>query len=253
MKVTFLGTGNSQGIPVLNNDHPVCFSTDKRDKRLRVSILLEWDHVTYVVDCGPDFRYQMLRANVRRLDGIIFTHIHSDHTAGFDDIRPYCFAQGPIPIYADQYVLDNLARRFDYAFHIENKYPGAPSVITNPIQNKPFELDGKLIEPVEYFHGGVKVYGYKIEGFAYITDIKVISEEEKEKIKNLDILVLSVVRRNEMHSHLNLEQALALIEELQPKQAYLTHLSHHLGFHADLEEELPEHVHVAYDGLILNM
>ncbi len=253
MKVTFLGTGNSQGVPVLNSDHPVCFSTDKRDKRLRVSILLEWDDVTYVVDTGPDFRYQMLRAGVRRLDGILFTHIHSDHTAGIDDIRPYCFAQGPIPVYADQSVLDNLARRFDYVFNIENKYPGAPSVNPIAIENKPFELSGKLVETVEYYHGGVKVYGFKIGGFAYITDIKIISDKEKEKLKGLDVLVLSAVRRKEMHSHLNLEQSLVLIEELQPKKAYLTHLSHHLGFHEELEKELPEHVFLAYDELVIRV
>ena len=253
MKVTFLGTGNSQGVPVLNSDHPVCFSTDKKDKRLRVSILLEWDDVAYVVDCGPDFRYQMLRAGVRRIDGILFTHIHSDHTAGIDDIRPYCFAQGPIPVYADQSVLDNLARRFDYVFNIENKYPGAPSVEPITIENKPFELKGKLFEPVEYFHGGVKVYGFKIGGFAYITDIKIISDEELEKLYNLDILVLSAVRRREMHSHLNLEQSLALIDKLKPKKAYLTHLSHHLGFHEELEKELPENVYLAYDELEISI
>lgn len=249
MKVTFLGTGNSQGVPVLNSDHPVCFSKDARDKRLRVSILMEWENYSFVVDCGPDFRYQMLRAGVRRIDGILFTHIHSDHTAGIDDIRPYCFAQGPIPIYADISVIENLSRRFDYVFNMEDKYPGAPSVKPHEIENKPFELGGKRIEPVEYFHGGVKVYGFKIGGFAYITDIKIISDEEKQKLFGLEVLVLSAVRRKEMHSHLNLEQSLTLIKELQPKKAYLTHLSHHLGFHKELEKELPENVFLAYDEL----
>lgn len=251
MKITFLGTGTSQGIPVIGSSHPVCLSQDKRDKRLRVSILIEWDKNVYVIDCGPDFRCQMLRANVSKINGVLFTHEHSDHTAGLDDIRPFSFQLGNVPIYAKKRVMENLAYRFDYIFNDENKYPGAPRVQQNIIENKEFKLNNLTFLPIEVNHGLLKIFGYRFNNIAYLTDVKTINIEEKEKLKNLDILIINAIRYKPHHSHLNLEEALALIEELQPKQTYLTHISHHLGFHEEVQKILPKNVFLAYDELVL--
>ncbi len=250
MKITFLGTGTSQGIPVIGSNHPVCLSSDKRDKRLRVSILIEWDTYSYVVDCGPDFRYQMLRENVKKIDGILFTHEHADHTAGLDDIRPFSFQLGAVPIYAQQRVLTYLSNRFDYIFNDKNKYPGAPSVVQHELsKTTPFFIGNLKVIPVEVLHGKLKILGFRFGKVAYLTDVKKIEDEEKRKLLNLDVLILSTIRHKEHHSHLSLNEALALIEELKPKKAYLTHISHHLGFHAKVEKTLPKHVFLAYDGL----
>lgn len=253
LKITFLGTGTSQGIPVIAANHPVCFSKDKRDKRLRVSILIEWDTYCYVMDCGPDFRYQMLRAKVDKINGIIFTHKHADHTAGLDDIRPFSFKMGEVPLYATQNVFENLQKRFEYIFETTNKYPGAPSITQNILTNTPFYLHTKKIIPVEYLHGKITVFGYRIDDFAYITDIKSISDIEKEKLKNLHTLVISVVKYGEHHSHMSYEEVMLFIEELQPQKTYITHLSCTLGFHTELEEKLPKNVFPAYDGLVITV
>lgn len=253
MKITFLGTGTSQGIPVIGSKDPVCLSSDKRDKRLRVSILFEWEDKTYVVDCGPDFRYQMLRANVQNIDGVLFTHEHADHTSGLDDLRPFCFQTGPVPIYGQKRVLDNLAIRFDYIFNDENKYPGAPSVQQNVVENTPFNLKNLEVTPVEVQHGKLTIFGYKFKNVAYLTDVKSITIAEKEKLKNLDILIINAIRFKEHHSHLNLEEALALVKVLSPKKTYFTHISHHLGFHAEVEKNLPNNVFLAYDELVLTI
>ncbi|PCI12020.1 MAG: MBL fold metallo-hydrolase [Flavobacteriaceae bacterium] len=249
MKITFLGTGTSQGIPVINSSHPVCLSTDKRDKRLRVSILVEWDRFTYVVDCGPDFRCQMLRADVRKIDGILFTHEHADHVAGLDDIRPYCFQMGEVPIYAQQRVLDNLTERFAYIFETENRYPGAPSVKKNRVGKEVFQLQNLEVQPIKVMHGNLPILGYRFNAFAYLTDVKTISKEEKEKLRNLDVLVISALRIEPHKTHLTLDDALEIIKELNPKKAYLTHISHKLGFHAEVEKKLPKNVFLAYDEL----
>ena len=251
IKITFLGTGTSQGIPVINSSHPVCLSTDKRDKRLRVSILVEWDNFTYVVDCGPDFRYQMLRAKVAKIDGVLFSHEHADHTAGLDDLRPFSFQLGAVPIYAHKRVLNYLSKRFDYILNDNNKYPGAPSVKQVEIENNPFTIGGLEVIPVKVEHGKLSIFGFRFNNVAYLTDVKTISEEEKLKLKNLEILIINAVRIKPHHSHLNLEEALALIEELKPKKAYLTHISQYLGFHAEVEKLLPENVFLAYDELIV--
>ena len=251
IKITFLGTGTSQGIPVINSSHPVCLSTDKRDKRLRVSILVEWDNFTYVVDCGPDFRYQMLRAKVAKIDGVLFTHEHADHTAGLDDLRPFSFQLGAVPIYAHKRVLNYLSKRFDYILNDNNKYPGAPSVKQFEIENKPFTIGNLEVIPVKVEHGKLSIFGFRFNNVAYLTDVKTIFEEEKLKLKNLEILIINAVRIKPHHSHLNLEEALALIEELKPKKAYLTHISQYLGFHAEVEKLLPENVFLAYDELIV--
>ncbi|WP_104733857.1 MBL fold metallo-hydrolase [Hanstruepera ponticola] len=249
MKVTFLGTGTSQGIPVIGSTHPVCLSTNPKDKRLRVSVLIEWHDYTYVIDCGPDFRQQMLRANCNRIDGILFTHEHADHTAGLDDIRPFFFRQGDIPIYAHKRVLGELERRFDYIFETENKYPGAPSVQKNIITNEPFDVGGISVIPINGMHYNLQVFGFRFHNFAYLTDMKTIAKEEMEKLKNLDVLVINALRESEHPSHLNLEQALDIINILKPKRAYLTHISHLLGFHDDVQQKLPENVFLAYDTL----
>ena len=253
LKVTFLGTGTSQGIPVIGSKHPVCLSDDPRDKRLRVSICIQWDDYSYVIDCGPDFRQQMLGMQIERLDGILFTHEHADHTAGIDDIRPFFFNQGDIPIYAHKRVLAALHRRFDYIFEIDNKYPGAPGVDEHIIENSPFELNGMQVIPVNGYHHELQVFGFRFNKFAYLTDMKTLSDIEKDKLKGLDVLVVNALRHEQHVSHFNLEEALELIESVQPKQAYLTHISHLLGFHEDVQQKLPKDVFLAYDGLVLNL
>ena len=253
MKVTFLGTGTSQGIPIIGSTHPVCLSKDLKDKRLRVSVLVEWDNYTYVIDCGPDFRYQMLRASCNKIDGIIFTHEHSDHVMGFDDIRPFYFRQGDIPIYAHKRVLKSLRKRFDYVFKTENKYPGAPSVITNRIKNKPFQLNNLEVVPVNGKHADLQVFGFKFNDFAYLTDMKTVKDEEIEKIKNVKVLVINALRLEPHRSHFNLDEALRFISKVSPEKAYLTHISHLLGFHKEVEKTLPKNVFLAYDGLEINL
>lgn len=251
IKITFLGTGTSQGIPVIGSTHPVCLSADKRDKRLRVSILVEWDNFAYVVDCGPDFRQQMLRTNVTKINGVLFTHIHADHTAGLDDLRPFSAKLGAVPIYAKKEVLTNLARRFDYIFCDENKYIGAPSVQQNEIINEPFFIENLKVIPIEVSHGELKIFGFRFHNIAYLTDVKTISDEEKLKLQNLDVLIINALRIQSHPTHLNLEEAIALSQELKPRKTYLTHISNRLGFHADIEKTLPENVFLAYDGLVL--
>ena len=230
MKITFLGTGTSQGIPIIGSKHPVCLSEDKKDKRLRVSVLVEWDDYTYVVDCGPDFRYQMLRAGCERIDGIVFTHEHSDHVLGFDDIRPFYFKQGNISIYAHKRVIKALKQRFDYIFATKNKYPGAPSVDINRIKNKPFKLKNLEVVPINGKHDKLQVFGYKFGDFAYLTDMKRVKDKEIEKIKNVKVLVVNALRIEPHQSHFNLDEALQFIEKVNPEKAYLTHISHLLGF-----------------------
>lgn len=250
MKITFLGTGTSQGIPVIGSDHPVCKSDDPRDTRLRVSVLVAWDTHTYVIDCGPDFRQQMLTNNVDRIDGILFTHEHADHTAGIDDIRPFFFRQGDIPIYAHQRVIRSLSRRFDYIFADEDRYPGAPAVKVNEVvNNKPIRLGGIDVIPIETWHNRLQVFGFRFDRFAYLTDVKTIAEQEMKKLGGLEVLVINALRKEPHHSHLNLEEALQLIDTLKPKRAYLTHISHLMGFHEEVSRELPENVFLAHDEL----
>lgn len=249
MRITFLGTGTSQGIPVIGSKHPVCLSNDSKDKRLRVSVLIEWDSYAYIIDCGPDFRYQMLRANCSKIDGILFTHEHSDHTAGLDDIRPFYFRQGNIQIYAHERVIESLSKRFDYIFETENKYPGAPTLDVNIIKNKPFFLNDLLVIPINAMHHQVQVFGFRLNNFAYLTDIKTVEETEIEKIKNIKILVINALRIEPHISHFNLEEALNFIEQVKPELAYITHISHLLGFHEEVEKSLPKGVFLAYDNL----
>lgn len=249
MKITFLGTGTSQGIPIIGSTHPVCLSANSKDKRLRVSIMVEWDDKIFVVDCGPDFRQQMLLANPEKIDALLFTHEHADHTAGLDDIRPFCFRQGDLPIYAHKRVIEQLKIRFEYVFATENRYPGAPKVSVNEIKNEAFTIAGKSIIPIEALHYKLQVFGFRFDNFAYLTDVKTITQTELDKLKDLDVLVINALRIKEHISHLNLEQALEIIALLKPKRAYLTHVSHLLGFHDEVEKQLPENVFLAYDQL----
>lgn len=253
MIVTFLGTGTSQGVPIIGSNHPVCLSLNSKDKRLRNAILIKWDAITLVVDCGADFRQQMLRENVQDIDGILFTHEHADHTAGLDDIRQFCYKSGPIPIWGLQRVIDSLEQRFYYIFQKENRYPGAPSVSPTIINADIFEILGKKIQPIQVQHGKLPILGYRFANFAYLTDVKSITAEEKEKLKNLDVLVTSALRIEPHPTHSSLEEALALVEELQPKRAYFSHISHLLGFHDDVSKQLPNNVELAYDGLTIEI
>ena len=253
-KVTFLGTGTSQGIPVIGSKHPVCLSDDLKDKRLRVSVLLEIKDKTYVIDCGPDFRQQMLQHQVEKLDAILITHEHSDHTAGLDDIRPYYFRQGAISFYTTIEVFAALKKRFGYIFETHNKYPGAPTISQHVVSKKhPFLVDDTLVTHVEALHNTLPVLGYSMEGFTYLTDVKTMAPDEIEKIKGTKVLVINALRQEPHPSHLNLEEALAFIDKVKPHKAYLTHISHHLGFHQRVQETLPENVFLAYDGLTIEL
>ena len=249
MTITFLGTGTSQGIPIIASEHPVCLSKNPKDKRLRVSILVEWDDYIFVVDCGPDFRQQMLNAKVNRIDGIIFTHEHADHTMGLDDIRPFFFRQGDISLYANKRVFKALEKRFDYIFTSEKKYPGVPSVIKHEISNSAFRAGNLDVWPIDGLHYKLQVFGFRFSDFAYLTDMKTISKKEMKTLKNLEVLVVNALREEPHISHFNLEEALEFIAEVKPKRAYLTHISHHMGFHDDVQQKLPKNVFLAYDNL----
>lgn len=253
MKITFLGTGTSQGIPVIGSKHEVCLSKDLKDKRLRSSILIEWDKASYVIDCGPDFRQQLLRTGLDYLSGIFFTHFHADHTAGLDDVRPFSQRFGEVQFYCDQDVASNLKERFAYIFATEGRYVGAPKVFLNVIDKNPFELSGKKIIPIEVMHGNLKILAYRIDDMAYITDAKHIEEKEIKKLNNLDVLVVNALRTEPHPTHFNLEEALAFIAKVKPKRAYLTHISSRLGFHKKVSAQLPENVFLAFDGLELNL
>jgi phosphoribosyl 1,2-cyclic phosphate phosphodiesterase len=253
MKITFLGTGTSQGIPVIGSRDKVCLSKDQKDKRLRSSIMVEWENNCLVIDCSPDFRQQMLHAGVSKLDAIIFTHNHADHTAGLDDTRPFTNRKGVLPIYAKEDVIADLKARFNYIFTTKNKYLGAPELEIFPIENKPFFINDLELVPVEVDHGKLKIFGFRFQNVAYITDASHISEEEMEKLKGLDVLIINALRNEPHPTHFNLQQALNIIEKVQPKRAYLTHISHKLGFHKEVSKQLPKNVFLAYDELVLDL
>ncbi len=254
LRVTFLGTGTSQGIPVIGSTHPVCLSDNPKDKRLRVSVLLSWKDYNYVIDCGPDFRQQMLRHNMNHLNGILYTHEHSDHTAGLDDIRPFFFKQGDIPIYAHKRVVKSLKKRFGYILNEKDKYPGAPSVHINKVKNNvPFLIGGREVIPVNVQHYKLQVFGFRVGDFTYLTDVKTIKDKELEKIKGSKVVVVNALRLDPHISHFNLKEALAFIEIVKPEKAYFTHISHLLGFHDEVEKSLPKNVHLAYDNLTITL
>ena len=249
MEITFLGTGTSQGIPIIGSDHPVCLSNDPKNKRLRVSILVEWENYTYVVDCGPDFRQQMLANKVEKIDGILLTHEHNDHIIGLDDVRPFYFKQGDISVYAHPRVIEALKKRFDYVFETVNKYPGTPTLDIVELNDNPFQIGNLEVVPVNVWHHKLQVYAFRLGEFAYVTDAKTIDEEELEKLKGVKVLTVNALRKEPHLSHFNLEEALDFIRKINPERAYLTHISHLMGFHEEVEKELPENVFLAYDNL----
>lgn len=253
IRITFLGTGTSQGVPVIACECDVCKSSDSLDHRLRSSILVQSSTTAVVIDTGPDFRYQMLRESVKKIDAIVFTHEHRDHIAGLDDIRAFNFKQAQsIPIYCTAAVEKAIRRDFHYAF-AETKYPGVPDMHIVPIQENSFMVGDIPFLPIQVMHYKMPVLGFRIHNFTYITDASYISNHELNKVKGSHIVVLNALRKQPHISHFNLEQALQVMEYLKPKRGYLTHISHLLGLHRSVQEELPPNVNLAYDGLTIEI
>jgi phosphoribosyl 1,2-cyclic phosphate phosphodiesterase len=254
LKITFLGTGTSTGIPMIACECEVCTSTDKKDKRLRSSILVQSSsNTSFVIDTTPDFRYQMLRKNVKHLDAVLFTHPHKDHIAGLDDVRAFNFFQEQaMQIYANQMTIDALMREFAYAF-ADKKYPGVPNLELNTIALEPFPIGDINVIPIEVWHMKMPVFGYRFGDFTYITDANRIEESEKKKIRGSKFLVVNALRKEKHISHYNLEEAIELVHELEIPTAYFTHISHQLGKHEEIEKRLPEGIHLGYDGLIIEV
>ncbi len=253
MKATFLGTGTSQGVPVIACNCHVCTSTDVKDKRLRSSVLLETADKTIVIDTGPDFRYQMLRAKVQHLDAIVFTHEHKDHIAGLDDIRAFNYKQKkPIDVYANTRVQTALKREFYYIFE-EPHYPGVPEINIHDIEKAPFNIGNTQFIPIEVMHYKLPVLGFRINDFTYITDAKTVSDSEKEKIKGSKILVINALQKSKHISHFTFNEAILFANEMGAEKTYFTHISHNLGLHAAISKELPSNIELAYDGLELSI
>lgn len=253
LTITLLGTGTSSGVPMIGCECEVCRSADKNDTRLRSSILVQSATTTLVVDTGPDFRYQMLRENVKTIDAVLFTHPHRDHIAGLDDIRAFnFFLRRPIDIYADSLSEEAIRRDFYYAF-ADNKYPGLPELLLHTITLEPFVVGDIPVTPVMVWHLKMPVMAYRFGDFTYITDANHVDEAEKQKIKGSKVLVVNALRKQKHISHYTLEEAIDLVNELQIPEAWLTHISHQMGLHAEVEAELPENIHLAYDRLKLKM
>ncbi len=252
MKVTFLGTGTSQGIPLIGCQCEVCNSQDIRDKRLRSSIHVFDKNTSIIVDTGPDFRYQILRSRIHKLSAILLTHEHNDHIAGLDDIRPFNFmSKSSLKVYGMERTLSEISKRFEYVFY-NNAYPGSPKVSKCLVSEDFFYISDLKIEPLEINHGNLPILGYKFGKLAYLTDVSYIPPFTQEKLYGLEVLIISALRKDPHHSHFTLSESLAMIRELRPKRAYLTHISHY-SKHEDLEEELPNHVYVAFDGMTLHI
>jgi phosphoribosyl 1,2-cyclic phosphate phosphodiesterase len=251
MKITVLGSGTSQGIPIITCDCEVCRSTDARDRRLRTSILIETNETTICVDAGPDFRYQMLRANVKKLDAILITHEHKDHIGGLDDARPLIFVQkSPMRVYASREAQEEIKREYSYAFANEDeRYPGVPTFDLIEITQEPIKINDLTIEPIKLKHYTLTSYGFRIGDFAYITDLSELSEEAFQKLIGIKYLIIEALRRKEHYSHINLSQAIEIAQRLNVKKAWFTHVSHEMGKTADVNQTLPENMMLAYDGL----
>jgi phosphoribosyl 1,2-cyclic phosphate phosphodiesterase len=253
LTITFLGTGTSQGVPVIGCPCEVCKSLDYRDKRLRSSIHIETEGQSFVVDTGPDFRQQMLRENINRLDAIFFTHAHRDHTAGLDDVRAYNFLQNmDMPVYSTQQTLDQLRNDFAYIFK-EHHYPGLPRIDLRPIDDKPFIINNVLITPLPVMHLTLLVLGYRIGDFSYITDANFISEETYQKLEGTKVLVLNALQLEAHISHFTLQQAIEVAQKVKAGKTYFTHISHRMGLHREVIKQLPENIHVACDGLSIKL
>jgi phosphoribosyl 1,2-cyclic phosphate phosphodiesterase len=249
LRITFLGTGTSQGVPVIACDCAVCTSMDHRNSRLRSSVMIEQNGKCVVIDTGPDFRQQMLIHKIKAIDGIVFTHEHKDHIAGLDEVRAFnYFNKWRAQVYCTAKVEEALRREFAYAF-ADVKYPGIPEIDLRSIDNRPFDVEGIVFQPIEVKHMFMPVFGYRIGDFTYITDANSISEEEKNKIKGSKILVLNALRHEKHPSHFNLQEAIELASEIGAEQTYFTHISHQLGLHEEVDPGLPKGMYLAYDGL----
>jgi phosphoribosyl 1,2-cyclic phosphate phosphodiesterase len=249
VKITFLGTGTSQGVPVIACECDTCLSTDPHDKRLRTSLLLETEEVTLLFDAGPDFRQQMLREKVKKLDAIIITHEHKDHIAGMDDVRAFNYkSQDAIDIYAEERVQKAIKREFSYVF-AERQYPGIPKMRLNTINDFSFNIRGIDIIPIRVRHMNLEIYGFRIGNFAYITDASYIPESSKEKLIGVKYLVINALRKEKHISHFSLREAINVIKEISPRKAFITHISHQMGLAKNVSEELPAGIMLAYDGL----
>jgi phosphoribosyl 1,2-cyclic phosphate phosphodiesterase len=252
-KATFLGTGTSQGVPVIACNCDVCLSKNSKDKRLRTSLMVTINGKNIVIDTGPDFRQQMLRENVQSLEAVLFTHEHKDHIAGMDDVRAFNYSsKSPMDIYASDLVEIGLKKEFHYVFGDFN-YPGIPKVNLNRIGDEPFEVMGEQVIPINVLHYKLPVKAFRIRNFSYVTDANFIAESEMEKLMGTEHLVINALRKTEHISHFSLEQALHIIERIGPKKAYLTHLSHLMGKHEDVTKLLPSNVQIAYDGLAIDL
>lgn len=253
MKVRFLGTGTSQGVPVIACDCEVCTSSNPNDKRLRASVWIQTEHLSLLIDSGPDFRQQMLLHNVKKLDAILFTHEHRDHTSGLDDIRAYNHKYDKdMPIYAERRVIEQLKTEFHYIF-ADNKYPGIPRVHPHEIWNHPFEVFGLPITPIQVLHYKLPVFGFRIHNFTYITDAKTIADEEVAKIMGTEILVINALQHEPHISHFTFQEAIDFANKIKAKHTYFTHINHRLGLHDEVSKLLPEHISLAYDGLELEL
>ena len=253
MKVTFLGSGTSQGVPVIGCDCEVCRSLDYRDKRLRSSVFIEVDGKSFVIDTGPDFRQQMLREDIKRLDAVLFTHSHKDHIAGLDDVRAFNFIQQrSMPVFGTKALHEQLKIEFYYAF-ADEKYPGIPQLNLIEISDQPFEVHGAKFIPLPVMHLRMPVLGFRVGNFSYITDTNSIPDETLEKLKGTQVLVLNALQREKHVSHFNLEEAIAMAKKIGAPKTYFTHISHKLGTHKKVEKELPESIALGFDGLIIEL
>ena len=253
LKVTFLGTGTSIGVPVITCDCPVCVSTDERDKRMRTSVMIEVKGLTFVIDCGPDFRQQMLRERVTNLDAVLFTHEHRDHIAGLDDVRAFNYVLNKkIDIYGTPRVMEAIRIEFPYIFS-ETRYFGAPQLTMHPIDHQPFTIMGIEFIPIQVLHEKLSFTGFRVGDFPYITDASFISEEELEKIKGSRVIVLNALRNSKHVSHFSVNEAVEVLTKLAPEAAFLTHLSHFVGLHEEVNKKLPGVIQLAYDGLVVEI
>lgn len=251
MKILFLGTGTSTGIPQIGCECEVCKSSNSKDKRLRSSVLISDEDKNILIDCGPDFRQQMLNYNIKHIDAVLLTHHHYDHISGLDELRSFTYTQ-PMPIYMEQNVADSIKRIFPYCFG-ENRYPGVAQFDIKIIDNTPFEIFGRDIIPIRLMHYNLPILGYRCGNVAYITDMLTISDEEVEKLKSLDVLIINALRKNKHISHQTLQDALNVIERVSPLKTYLIHMSHQMGLHDEVSKQLPENVYFAYDGLQIDL